>query len=75
MSVLTAATRKRIPLADFAGPGESYPIEDRTHAGDAKARAKDALDAGKMTRAEYDRIVEMADRRLGPRKRKLGMAA
>jgi len=75
MSALTAATRRKIPLGDFAGLDKSYPVEDRTHAGAAKSDAKKALDAGKMSRAEYDHIVAMADRRLGPKRGKLGNAA
>ncbi len=44
MAKLTAKARKAIPKADFAipskapGPG-SYPIENRSHAANAKARA------------------------------------
>jgi hypothetical protein len=36
---LTAATRKRIPKKDFAGPDGSYPIENASHARNALARA------------------------------------
>lgn len=36
MSRLTAAGRRRIPKEDFAGPGDSYPV-------DTKKRAKAAL--------------------------------
>lgn len=35
---LTAAARKKIPSKDFALPGGRYPIEDRSHAANAKAR-------------------------------------
>ena len=38
MAKLTAAARKRIPAEDFALPGRRYPIEDRAHAANAKAR-------------------------------------
>jgi len=38
-SVLDAAARKKIPHQDFAGPDESYPIEDEAHARNALARA------------------------------------
>lgn len=39
MAKLTAATRKKIPKKDFAGPDGSYPIENASHARNALARA------------------------------------
>lgn len=39
MAKLTAETRSKIPTSKFAGPGRSYPIEDKAHAANAKARA------------------------------------
>lgn len=68
MSVLTAKKRKQLPAGAFAGPGRSYPVNDREHAGNAKARAKQQLDAGHITKAEYERIVAAADRVLGAKK-------
>lgn len=65
MTVLTATARKRLPGSAFAGPGRSYPANDRRHAGNAKARAKQQLEAGHIGRAAYDRIVAAADRVLG----------
>jgi hypothetical protein len=65
MAELTAAARKKIPAKQFAGPGRSYPITDRAHAGNAKARAKQMLDRGKLSRSSYDRIVAKANRKLG----------
>lgn len=35
---LTTKARKAIPSKDFALPGGRYPIEDRSHAANAKAR-------------------------------------
>jgi hypothetical protein len=32
MAKLTAKARKQIPGKNFAGPGRSYPIEDKNHA-------------------------------------------
>lgn len=64
MSVLTAKARNRLPAGAFAGPGRTYPDEDRTHAEDAKARAKQALDTGHIDRAQYNRIVGAANRKL-----------
>ena len=39
MAKLTAKTRNALPAKDFAGPGRSFPIEDRNHAVNALARA------------------------------------
>jgi hypothetical protein len=38
MAKLTTAKRKAIPTSQFAGPDRSYPIHDRSHAANAKAR-------------------------------------
>lgn len=39
MAKLTAETRNAIPGNEFAGPDRSYPIEDKSHARNALARA------------------------------------
>lgn len=39
MAKLTAATRKKIPTSEFAGPDRSYPIEDKSHARNALSRS------------------------------------
>lgn len=39
MTKLTARARRAIPSRDFAGPDRSYPIEDKSHARNALARA------------------------------------
>jgi hypothetical protein len=62
---LTAAARKRIPTSQFAGAGRSYPIEDRSHAANAKARARQQLNAGNLSQSEYSTIVAKANRKLG----------
>lgn len=41
MSKLTSKARKALPESDFAGPGESYPIEDESHARNALARVSE----------------------------------
>jgi hypothetical protein len=65
MARLTAAARKKLKGGQFAGPDRSYPVNDRSHAANAKARAKQQLDAGRISRAEYDRIVAKANAVLG----------
>lgn len=39
MAKLTTGARKALPAAKFAGPNRSYPIPDKAHAVNAKARA------------------------------------
>jgi hypothetical protein len=63
MAVLTTKARKKLAASDFAIPEtRSYPIENRAHAANAKARAKQMLKAGKITQAQYNRIVMAANR-------------
>jgi hypothetical protein len=38
MAKLTAETRNKIPESEFALPGRRYPIEDKSHASNARAR-------------------------------------
>lgn len=62
---LNAAARKRIPTSKFAGPGRSYPIEDKAHAANAKARATQQMKKGNLSPEAAARIRKKADRLLG----------
>lgn len=62
MPKLTTARRKKLPASAFAGPGRSYPVEDKAHARNAKARASQAVNAGRMSKSEEGRIDAKADR-------------
>lgn len=62
MAKLTAADRKKIPSDKFAGPDRSYPVNDASHARNAKARASQAVNAGRMSKSEESRIDAKADR-------------
>jgi hypothetical protein len=63
MAELKAKTRNTLPISDFAEPEKrAYPIEDKAHAGNAKARASQAVKAGRMSRAEEARIDKKADK-------------
>lgn len=57
MAKLTAKARKAIPSGEFALPGRRYPIQDRAHAANAKARA-----AQFATPAEKAKIDAKANR-------------
>ena len=53
MAKLNTRDRKKIPTAEFAEPGKrAYPIEDKAHARNAKARASQAVKSGRMSKAE-----------------------
>ncbi len=47
MAKLTTKARKALPKSKFAGPGRSYPVEDKAHAANAKARASE----------EYNKLI------------------
>jgi hypothetical protein len=62
MTTLDAKQRKRIPAKKFAEPGKrAYPIEDKAHARNAKARASQAANAGRLSKAEERSIDKKAD--------------
>ena len=62
MAELNTETRKKIPAEKFAEPEKrAYPIEDKPHARNAKARASQAQHAGRMFKAEEGRIDAKAD--------------
>ena len=49
MSKLSSAERNKLPNSDFAGPDRSYPVQDRSHAANAKARATQMYDKGLLS--------------------------
>lgn len=65
MAKLDAADRKRLPASDFAGPDRSYPVPDKSHAANAKARASQAVNEGRMSKSAEERIDAKADKVLG----------
>jgi hypothetical protein len=60
MAKLTSAERSKLPDSAFAGPGRSYPVEDRAHAIAAKSRASQF--ASPALKAKVD---AKADKKLG----------
>ena len=62
MAELNADKRNKLSEAKFAEPEKrAYPIEDKAHARNAKARASQAQNAGRMSKAEEARIDRKAD--------------
>lgn len=62
MSKLTTKQRKALPAKDFAGPDRSYPVDTKNRAANAKARASQAVNAGRMSKSTEAKIDRKADR-------------
>jgi hypothetical protein len=73
MGDLRSKRRARIPSRRFGLPERArtsdakkesgnYPMPDRRHAANAKARAKQQLKRRRLSRAKYDRIVAKANK-------------
>jgi hypothetical protein len=60
MSKLTAKARAKIPGKKFAGPGRSFPVEDKGHARAALIDVGKAVRAGHISSAEAEHIRAMA---------------
>lgn len=70
MAKLTAAKRKKIPKKEFGLPGRrAYPMEDKAHARNAKARASEMENKGKLSPSAKAKIDAKADRVLGKKGR------
>lgn len=66
MSKLKSSTRNALPKSKFGLPGSrKYPMPDRSHAGNAKARATQMVKAGKLSAASAAKIRAKADAILG----------
>lgn len=70
MAKLTTKARKELPASKFAGPDRSYPVNDRSHAANAKARASQAVNAGRMSKSTEAKIDAKADKVLKKGKKK-----
>ena len=65
MAKLTSKQRSSLKPSQFAGPGRTYPVPDKSHAAMAKTDASKAVNAGKMTKGQESRIDAKANRVLG----------
>lgn len=69
MSKLTTEKRKKIPKSQFGLPGEKkYPMPDKSHAANAKARASQMENKGKLSSAAKEKIDAKANKILGKKK-------
>lgn len=63
MARLSTARRNKLPKSSFGLPGrEAYPMPDRSHAANAKARASQMVKAGKLSSASKAKIDAKANR-------------
>jgi hypothetical protein len=73
MAKLTTAKRNNLPKSSFGEPGKrAYPMPDKSHAANAKARASQAVNAGRMSKSTESRIDAKANRVLGKGKSSRG---
>jgi len=75
MADLSPKKREQLPAKDFGLPEKArskeakkesgnYPMPDKAHARNAKARAAQQRKAGNLTKAEQERIDRKADKKL-----------
>lgn len=66
MAKLSAKARKKLPKSDFGLPGSrGFPMPDKSHAANAKARATQAVNAGRMSASTAAKIKAKANKKLG----------
>jgi hypothetical protein len=66
MAKLKSATRNKLPTSDFGMPGSrKYPMPDKSHAANAKARATQMVKKGKLSSGSAAKINAKANRILG----------
>jgi hypothetical protein len=71
MAKLTSAKRNKIPKEEFGLPGErKYPMPDKSHAKNAKARATQMVNKGKLSPSSKAKIDAKANKILGKSKMK-----
>lgn len=68
MAKLSSKARKKIPASDFAGPNRSYPIENKSHARDAKARASEMEAKGNISKSQEETIDAKANVKLSKKR-------
>lgn len=66
MAKLKSATRNALPKSEFGLPGSrKYPMPDKSHAGNAKARATQQVAKGNLSESAAARIRAKANKVLG----------
>lgn len=63
MAKLSTKTRNALPKSDFGMPGSrAYPMPDKSHAANAKARATQMVNAGKLSPLSKAKIDAKANK-------------
>lgn len=71
MATLTAKKRNAMPMGEFGLPGQrAYPMPDMSHARNAKARASQQYNAGRLSGSQKAAIDSKANRMLGKKSAK-----
>jgi hypothetical protein len=66
MAKLSTQQRKTMPKSEFGLPGKkAYPMPDKNHAANAKARASQQVNAGRMSPSTEAKIDSKANKVLG----------
>jgi len=66
MAKLTTAKRNKIPKSEFGLPNErKYPLENKSHAANAKSRAAQQVKKGNLSKSEEKKIDVKANKVLG----------
>jgi len=69
MAKLTTAKRKKIPKSKFGLPAQKkYPMPDKSHAVNAKARATQMVKKGKLSASAKAKIDAKANKIIGKKK-------
>ena len=69
MAKLSTKSRDKLPKSDFGMPGEKkYPMPDKAHAKNAKARATQMENKGKLSASSKEKIDAKANKILGKSK-------
>ena len=71
MSKISTKARKEMPKSEFGLPGKrAYPMPDKAHAANAKARATQQVKAGNLSPSAKAKIDAKANRILGTKGKK-----
>lgn len=73
MATLSSLMRKQMPSSAFGEPSKrKFPMPDKSHAANAKARATQAVKAGRMSKGTESKIDAKANRVEGKRPSMMG---
>lgn len=70
MATLKTKSRNALKAKEFGLPSErKYPMPDKSHAANAKARASQMVKKGKLTESQKEKIDAKANKKLNKTKR------